>query len=108
MEIEKQLLDRIPRTHSKAVHLAALSSELAISESQVKAIVKILRLQGIPVLSDSKGYWIAESEEERNEFTEQMKKQALSRLKIASEVRKQNIAGAEFKLLENKTKGRGN
>ena len=94
MEIEKKLLDRIPKVHHRAVHLAALSSELAISESQVKAIVKILRLQGIPVLSDSKGYWIAENEQERNEFAEQMKKQALSRLKVASEVRKHNISRA--------------
>ena len=101
-EIHKKVLDRIPTKREKAVHLAALSSELAISESQVKAIVKILRLQGIPVCSDKKGYWIAENDTERAEFIDLMENQAKSRLRVAREIRKQKIAGANTTLLEKK------
>lgn len=49
MIVTKKVLDRIPKKKDCAVHLAALESELAISERQVKASIKILRLQGIPI-----------------------------------------------------------
>ena len=96
MSIERQVLDRIPRYREKAIHLLALSSELAISESKVKYIIKGLRLKGVPILSDKRGYWIAENEEEQRKFADVMKKQAYSRLHVAKEIQKIKSKG-EFK-----------
>lgn len=62
MIVTKKILDRIPRTKESAVHLAALESELAISESQVKANIKLLELQGIPICKDNDLFWIAEND----------------------------------------------
>lgn len=62
MIVTKKVLDRIPKTKDCAVHLAALESELAISERQVKASIKILRLQGIPICQDKDLFWIAEND----------------------------------------------
>lgn len=75
MEIDKEVLDRIPTTRDKAIHLQAIQSELAISENQLKAIIKLLRLQGIPVCSDYQGYWIAENEQDVKRYIAQMEQQ---------------------------------
>lgn len=72
MKIDKAVLDRIPTTRDRAIHLQAIQSELAISENQLKAIIKLLRLQGIPVCNDFKGYWIAESEQDYKWYLTQM------------------------------------
>lgn len=82
MKIDKEVLDRIPTTRDKAIHLQAIISELAISESQAKAIVKLLRLQGVPICSDYKGYWIAESDQDYKWYLEQMEQQGFSRAAI--------------------------
>ena len=95
MSIEQKVLDRIPKCKTKAVHLAALSSELAISESQVKVIVKRLRLKGTPIISDKQGYWIAETEEEQKSFADVMKKQAYSRLHVAKEIQRIKKQGSK-------------
>lgn len=62
MIVTKKLLDRIPTTKERAVHLAALESELAMSEHQVKANIRLLELQGIPICKDKDLYWIAEND----------------------------------------------
>lgn len=75
MKIDKMVLDRIPTTRDKAIHLQAIQSELAISENQLKAIIKLLRLQGIPVCSDYQGYWIAENEQDVKWYIAQIEQQ---------------------------------
>jgi biotin operon repressor len=72
MKIDKMVLDRIPTTRDRAIHLQAIQSELAISENQLKAIIKLLRLQGIPVCNDYQGYWIAENEHDMKWYIAQM------------------------------------
>lgn len=110
MKIDKEVLDRIPTTRDKAIHLQAIISELAISESQAKAIVKLLRLQGVPICSDYKGYWIAESDQDYKWYLTQMeqlgyKRAAICRGTPPRETKPRNKSGQGYHQRNKSSKG---
>jgi biotin operon repressor len=81
------LLNLIPEEKENAVHLETLASQTGRETRNVKEMIKQLRRQGIPILSDAGGYWIG-SQEEAELFFTGMKKQALCRLKTIGDMKK--------------------
>lgn len=81
------LLNLIPEGKENAVHLEALAKQTGRETRTVKEMIKQLRRQGMPILSNVGGYWIG-TQEETEDFFSGMKKQALCRLKTIGDMKK--------------------
>ena len=82
------IADHIPIGRENAIHLKKLSDRVGKSDMVVKQLVRKARRNGVPIISDKEGYWIATSEIERKEFIDRLKGQGIERLKTAQELLK--------------------
>jgi hypothetical protein len=79
---------------AKAITQAEISRANGMKGSEVRRVVRFLRLQGIPVCSDHRGYWMAEQLEDHRAGTEHLFSRAMKLLKVYR-VQK-NIPAAEL------------
>lgn len=67
-EIEKKLVENIPKGSESRISLDELTKRLGIDKRGVYSLISAVRLKGVPVCADryekSKGYYIATTKEE--------------------------------------------
>ena len=67
-----------------------------LSDAQIRKAIHAERLEGVPILSSTEtGYFLADSEQEKNTFCRSMKHRAREILKVAAAVSKAKIPGSE-------------
>lgn len=74
------LLNALEVGEHNAIHQAELAERLRLSRDRLKKEIQAARRSGVPILSSTSGYWIAENDGERERFKRMMKKQAFGRL----------------------------
>jgi hypothetical protein len=67
---------------TQAITQAEISRAKGMQGSEVRRVVRSLRLQGIPICSDHRGYWMAEQLEDHREGTEHLFSRAMKLLKV--------------------------
>ena len=83
MEWEKIM----PKSEAEARYCQDLAKNCGVAEITFKRMVKRARLNGVPIVSSNKGYWIADNLREFDVFADKMKRQAVSRFTITKAVR---------------------
>ena len=92
-----------------AIHQTELAAAVGVSTARVKKIIRGLRQGGFCIISDTSGYYMAETREEIRRFVGSMSKQAASRYGSISGIK----AAAAFNEIDgqmsiNAEKGREN
>ena len=82
------LKEFIPVGKENAVHLPELAKLMRKNQRSLKILIRNARLEGMPILSDSSGYWISNDKEEQYAYVAVKTKDATSRLKTVSRLRK--------------------
>ena len=80
----KDLERYIPIGKANAIHQEKLADMLGVTPAAAKIMVRKARGQGIKICSGKQGYWIAENDNDCQEFVNRMKRQGLSRLQSVS------------------------
>lgn len=83
MEIQEIL----PIGESRAIHQKELAARLGVTPSSLKKSVRAARKRGIPIMSGSSGYWLAESDREVERFLQLMESQAVTRFLSIKEIK---------------------
>lgn len=77
----------MPKSETEARYCRDLARNCGVAEITFKRKVKRARLNGVPILSSNKGYWITDNLKEFDVFADKMKRQAVSRFAINKAVR---------------------
>ena len=76
MKIElERLLCAIPKNKENAIHNEELAKQFGVSMHTIKTPVQEARDIGIPIVSDSNGYWYTDDRNELKVFVNSMEKQ---------------------------------
>lgn len=82
------LREYVPVGKENAIHLPELAERTRKNQRSLKILIRNARLEGIPILSDSTGYWISNDKEEQRAYLAMVTKDATSRMKTVSHLRK--------------------
>lgn len=82
------LKEFIPVGKENAIHLPELAEQMRKNERSLQVMIRNARLEGLPILSDSSGYWISNDKEEQRAYVAMKTKDATSRMKTVSKLRK--------------------
>ena len=77
----ERILCAIPKGKCKAIHNGELAKQFGVSIHTIKKHIQEARMQGIPIVSDTSGYWITDDREELKAFIDSMEKQGKKRFK---------------------------
>ena len=72
-----------------------LQTITGMTGTQIRQTVHRERLNGLPILSDGAGYYLADSEDEKQRFVRSMRHRAQEILRAANAVSKAKIPGSE-------------
>ena len=79
-----QIADLLPRGQANAVPLRLLVSMTGLAGRKIRLMIARERMEGVPIVSDNaNGYFIAETQTEREAFCRSMRHRAAEIIKIA-------------------------
>lgn len=70
----------IPTGKENAIHQTELANMLGVQPTTAKKMIRDARRQGAQIMSSKRGYWLAETDAEMQEYVDRMRREALSRL----------------------------
>lgn len=81
-----KLLDNMPTSKENAISLGKLCDLVHASPSDTKAGIRRLRLDGVPIISDVRGYWMTDSDDEKRDFIRRLEADAAARKETADAI----------------------
>ena len=82
-----QIADLLPRGQANAVPLRSLVSMTGLDGRKIRLIIARERMEGVPIVSDNaNGYFIAETQMERETFCQSMRHRAQDIMRAADAV----------------------